>query len=244
MELLKFENIKKGFGKREILKGVSFNVKAGEIFELKGECLHHLLNVARIKAGEQIMVLNGNGLEIITQLEKATNKSAFLKVVKINFKEKNTWMDLALCLPKKEAYESILKSSVEMGISNIIQVKSEFSQKIFLSEERTDKIIETALVQSNNPYLPVLQKTIEFETLIEIVSGYDYVFAFSTKIKCDQKKINFGKKNLMLIGPEGGFSESEEKAINVLANVNLLKMDLPIMRAPTAVNVALGYLQG
>jgi len=225
-------------------KSINEDIQTGEVFELRGECIHHLLNVVRVKNGEQVMVLNGNGLEVITEMEKATSKAVFLKVLKINQKTKNTWMDLAIALPKKEAYESILKASVEMGIANIIQVRSEYSQKIFLSQERTDKIIETALVQSNNPHIPVLKKTIEFKELIEIARDYDGVFAFSTRIGHNQKKIKVGKKNLMLIGPEGGFSKKEEEVITSLDNVFLLKLDLPLMRSTTAVNVALGYLMG
>ena len=226
-------------------KSISENIQIGEVFELKGEAVHHLVNVVRIKAGEQVMILNGNGLEVVTQIESSFKKSAFLKVCEIRKKDKKSWMDLALCLPKKDAYESILKSCVEMGISNIIQIKSVYSQKVFLSPERVDKIIETALIQSNNPYFPAIEKAIEFRDLIKKAQSYDHIFVFSTKTNQTVKTtLSIGKKNLMLIGPEGGFSKSEEEEIYSLANVNLLKLDLPIMRSTTAVNVALGYLLG
>jgi len=226
-------------------KSISENIQIGEVFELKGDSVHHLINVVRIKSGEQVMVLNGNGLEVVTQIESSFKKSAFLKVCEIRKKEKNGWMDLALCLPKKDAYESILKSCVEIGISNIIQIRSEYSQKVFLSQERIDKIIETALIQSNNPYFPEIGKTIEFKDLIKKAQSYDQIFVFSTKTnQVADTVLQVGKKNLMLIGPEGGFSKNEEEEIYSFANVNLLKLDLPIMRSTTAVNVALGYLLG
>src|SRR5690606_7785814 len=107
--------------------------------------------------------------------------------------------------------------------------------------ERMNKHLVSAMEQSNNYILPELElnvlSTLDF-------SQYDNVYLFSTrKVEGDVKsKLTTAERNLILIGPEAGFSTQELIQIEKLSQIKLINLPTPILRAPTAVSCAVGYL--
>jgi 16S rRNA (uracil1498-N3)-methyltransferase len=207
---------------------------------IEGEKLHHLRNVVRIKEGEEILILNGNGSGRVYSVLEMRKKSISLQSSsEIIIKENSLGIDLCIGKVKKDAMDLIFKQACEMGIERVYIVESEYAQNYPLKEERIDKLLISGIEQSNNYWLPQVIET----SLDEMSSsGYQSVVLATPGGQKTLKKIE--GRILLLIGPEGGFSEAETSQILAIENIHQLHLEMNILRAPTAVTCAVGYLHG
>jgi 16S rRNA (uracil1498-N3)-methyltransferase len=208
---------------------------------------HHLINVVRIQIGEEILLLNGMGAKILAKVVGLEKNRVNFEVIESLQLEKTDKFHLAIGLPKKDAFEEVLRNSTELGISNILYFKSQFSQQDFVFNERIKRVLVSSLIQSNNPHFPSLEKVTDLNALIKKFSQYDKVIYF-----CSHTKIPSGieldlrekDKILLIIGPEGGFSAEEEDLLTQNNLVNTQHLPSFILRAPTAVVAAMGWVMG
>jgi 16S rRNA (uracil1498-N3)-methyltransferase len=151
-------------------------------------------------------------------------------------------MIFPISLPKKDAFEEILKISVECGVNEIHPLSSKYSQYQFIESERSNKLIESALIQSNNFYWPSIKPQINLDSFLN--STKSEIFYFTSKpVSIDKKIFSPSLLNsIILIGPEGGFSNEEDEIISNHKNSIPLHLSTPILRAPTATAAAFGYL--
>ena len=91
-------------------------------YQLRGDAAHHLVNVVRIEMGEEILLLNGSGLRVKTQVSSLSKKEVMLTKLEHSEDSRHFVMDLALGIPKKEALELSLKQAVELGFRKIFLV--------------------------------------------------------------------------------------------------------------------------
>jgi 16S rRNA (uracil1498-N3)-methyltransferase len=219
----------------------SFNdVREGEVLTITGDAAHHL-NVVRVKNNEVILLLNGKGSilkGVITSLSK--NQIDF-KIEHAETFEYKHELSLAIANPKKDAFEDILKSAVELGLKHIYPLLSDFSQYDYIPSERIQRVLESALIQSNNPYFPIIH---EQQTLKNFLSFHqDTLVFFNSQINPETaKKAIQNVAKTILIGPEGGFSPNEVEEILKVERVQEIHLPTAIMRAPTAVASSVGYL--
>lgn len=209
-----------------------------ESYLLKDESLHHLVNVVRIEAHEEVLLLNGKGLKVLTAVEEVSKK--FLKLKKLSSSEerRSFILDLALGMPKREALELSLKQATELGFRRIYLVKSEYSQMKYPETERTFKLLVSALEQSNGAFLPEI-----IETSWNEVPYMDYEASIFFDSRPNKQSLELkGENNLLIIGPEGGFSPEEHDFFNGLDNIRMLNLPTPILRTPTAIAAGAGIV--
>jgi 16S rRNA (uracil1498-N3)-methyltransferase len=210
---------------------------------ISGESAHHL-NVVRVKVGDEILLINGMGEKSISIIESISKKEVIIKTGKIFSEQQKHQFCLGLALPKKDAFEEILKMAVELGVSEIFPLSSKFSQMKYAPNERFDRLIESAMIQSNNLFWPKIHEQLELTNFLTALDSP--LFYFSSIEASSNKKIsqrtNLSSKIVILIGPEGGFSPDEEQQISSQKNVTLIHFPTPILRAPTAVATSIGYL--
>lgn len=211
----------------------------GKELTLDGDSARHLIKVIRIKKFERILLLNGNGCKSEVEITHIDRKTLTLKVISSVLVKDSRRLSLFLGLPKKDAFESIVKMSSEIGIKNIYLYRSEFSQQSIEINDRIERIEESAIVQSNNPFKINFSEVSSFDEVFRDFSNIVHFSTFSNTQFTDDKLLG---EALMVIGPEAGFSESEEEAINSFDNVSVLNLETNIMRAPTALAVASGYM--
>ena len=205
-----------------------------------GEEPSHHLNVTRVKAGEEILVLNGAGLRVVTSVMSIGKKQVELKVQYFEQLERKHSLSLAIGLPKKDAFEDILKMSVELGIVNIYPLTTNFSQYLYEPSDRIQRIIESAMIQSNNCYFPVIHPQVTLENFVNNYNNPLY-FLNSIEEKTSLSAIKNGQ-SCFLIGPEAGFTKDEIKLLRSHKNISEIHLPTPILRAPTAVAAAAGFL--
>lgn len=209
---------------------------------LDGEKFHHLAKVLRVKVNDEILFLDGNGSSrksIVTIISKKTIECRFTQ--KCETTTKNSALSVALGKTKRDALELSLKQLVEIGIETIYIFNSEYSQRIEFKEERLHKLLQAALEQSNAKFIPKIS-FIDFEDLFKIeMENIIYFSSFrSERSDIDPKQ----RKNLVIIGPEGGLSNEEESRLANLENCQTIKLPTNLMRAPTATSFCLGYCLG
>ncbi len=212
----------------------------GDTFNIEGERAHHL-QVVRVRSNEILKVLNGQGQILLAQVRSIAKNNVELVVSQIEYAERSHNISLAIALPKKEAFEDILKMAVELGISVIHPLKSDYSQYDFSPSERIERIVESALVQSNNPFLPQIKTQTSLGQFLK--EHTDPIVFFNSQISDKQSLVKF-KNQTLLIGPEGGFSAQEIDEIRSRNALIEIHLPTPILRAPTAVASSVGYILG
>jgi 16S rRNA (uracil1498-N3)-methyltransferase len=215
------------------------NVEKNENINVTGESLKHLL-VVRIKTNEEVLVLNGSGLRALTRVNSISKHQVELLVESVEESSPYHEISLAISNPKKDAFEEILKIAVELGVQKIYPLSSQFSQYDFSPSERSNRILESALIQSNNSFFPEIMPQVKLDEFLK--QAVSPIVFFNSKPNKDKIFNNLNGPKIVLIGPEGGFSLEEESKILAKSNTFSIHFSTPILRAPTAVASSIGYL--
>lgn len=210
----------------------------GQEIDLDDLEVYHLITVVRIQKGESLLLLNGKGLQTKTDVLEVTKKKIKVKVLSHTISQPYVTCDVAVGITKREAQEDVIRFCVELGIPRIFPFYSDYSSEKLIAEERLFKIAVSALKQSNNTFLPEIQKPCQLRDLP--LDSYVQIIHFNEENK-SSKNENIVKKSLVLIGAEGGFSSAEVNWLENKKNVLQIHLPTPILRTPTALCVALGY---
>ena len=205
---------------------------------IDGDQARHLIKVVRIKLNENILLNNGDGLGVIGKVIKIEKKSVDIEVINVKKEIKNE-RSIALCMVKKEALELSIRQATELGVNKIFLLNSQYSQENSLKADRLEKIIVSAMEQSNNLFYPEI---INAELSAFVSTNSEDVLLFTSQSSTvDSTKIH--QKMIPLIGPEGGFSDDELNLFKGTVS-NQIHLPTPILRASTAVPTCIGYLLG
>jgi 16S rRNA (uracil1498-N3)-methyltransferase len=206
---------------------------------VENEKFHHLINVCRFKIEDKILLLSGHGEQFESTIIEVNKKNAVLKIHHYQYIQKEKIKRRALiAIPKKEALESMLRASTEMGMDEIYLIRSDFSVESLPSEQRILKVIIPALEQSNNPWLPKIYFIKSWNDFNNW--GENCYVLHSGNLQTNLKSYEISDFTVF-VGPEGGWSEREVNLFND-KKCNSIKFKTPIMRAPTALIYGMGYL--
>lgn len=202
------------------------------------DLIHQWKSVFRYNVGSQVIIFNGDGFDylcIITSLRAlGTTLEVFKKTKNADISQrKNIWLCMALI--KKDNFELIVEKAVELGVSNVVPLLCEHSEKKNLNPKRLDKIIKEATEQSGRGDL---MKVHEVKTLKEL---FESGILPQEKVTFDPNGKSWGEYRnsinqnsiAVFIGPEGGFSPKELEFFKSY-NVNVVSLGSQILRAETA----------
>ena len=211
---------------------------------LSKEHIHYVTNVMRMKRGTNINFFNKEGewLSEIIFLDRDRVEVKFLNKMKESSKQSN--IELAICLVKKNPMETILQKATELGVSRIIPIISERTEVKELNYERAQKIVIEATEQSNQLNPPEVSKVIKLKDFLEkLDSGTKFLFAdVNSQNNLKKKDVEGDFLKTILIGPEGDFSPSERKSILAKANTTSFSISKNILRSDTAVISAISLI--
>ena len=212
-----------------------------DVYSLKGDEAHHLINVVRLQVSEELLLLNGQGLMVFTTVEFVSRKELVLKYIRHEERSNSSIIDLALGIPKKEALELSLKQAVELGVGRIFLVRGDYSQIKIPDLERLEALLINALEQSNSSHLPQLSSS-DWENLP--FSDYAQINWMNSQPTASLSLSSTKGRQLLMVGPEGGFSPNEVLQISKLENLQTIYLPTPILRTPTAMSAGVGFLFG
>jgi len=179
---------------------------------LNNEESKHCIKVLRLKTGDTIQLIDGIGgfyqAKIISENPK---KCEFEIINKIeNYKKRNNKLSIAIAPTKNiNRYEWFLEKATEIGIDEILPFTSFHSERKNIKNERLEKVIVAAIKQSIKAYKPKLYELQSFNNLIKTEFDGQKFIAYCKTSNHLKNEYTPNKNALVLIGPEGGFSEQE-----------------------------------
>ncbi len=191
---------------------------------ITGPDVNHIKNVLRMKQGEEIVICNGQGKDCYCIISKMSETAiiADIKSKKDTKAELKTRITLFQGLPKKDKMELIIQKAVELGVYEIIPVitkrvvvKLEDKKKEEKKLERWQAIAEGAAKQSGRGMIPRVRHFMTYQEAITAASGMELALVPYENAMGMQNTRNImsNLNNLnsvgVLIGPEGGFEDSE-----------------------------------
>ncbi|MCF8368861.1 MAG: 16S rRNA (uracil(1498)-N(3))-methyltransferase [Bacteroidales bacterium] len=181
---------------------------------LSEEESRHCIKVLRLNTGDLIHVTDGIGSLYQAQVTNPNPKKCELKVVSRvrQDKQRNHYLHMAVALTKNiNRFEWFLEKASEIGIEEISPMICEHSERRTVKTARCSKVIISAVKQSLKTFVPKLNEPVSFEQLIsKPFEGEKYIAYCSDQFR-DLLVDVYQKPNnaLILIGPEGDFSEKE-----------------------------------
>lgn len=208
---------------------------------LEGQQFHHLINVVRAKIGEELILLNGKGISANATIISINKKMAHLQIDSSLKQIPKSNLTIALCLPKRDALDLSIKQAVEIGVQKTILVASDFSVNKLVKLDRLERIIESAMEQSNNAYKMKLEITQSLNNIN--YDQFDQVYCLSSQ-DSSSKELHYNQSSriLLIIGPEGGFSNEEREFLNSTSKIQTILLNTHILRTPTALAVGCGHI--
>lgn len=186
-----------------------------ETFFFDKEESKHIIKVLRKKEGDNLFVTNGLGFLFKTEITLASDSKCFVKIVSSEKSEPLKYQLHLAVAPTKmnDRFEWFLEKATEIGISEITPIICEHSERKIIKTDRFDKIIQSAMKQSLQYYLPKLNEPIAFKDFMkQSNNGLNLIAHCEETDKKSLKEVAKSNENItILIGPEGDFSEKEIK---------------------------------
>jgi len=187
-----------------------------DLLYIEGDECRHLVQVMRIQKGAQVHLIDGKGQLVIAEVIQNDKKSIQLKPIAREKVQKKWNFNLTLAfVPTKnnDRNEWLIEKIVEIGVDQILPIQSKHMELKFWKPDRIEKIIKSAVKQSQKVILPQLQPIQPFKAILPL--NFDYKLIAHCN-KGNQKFITetlpktLEQNNILIcIGPEGDFSENE-----------------------------------
>ncbi|MDM1406764.1 16S rRNA (uracil(1498)-N(3))-methyltransferase [Myroides sp. DF42-4-2] len=176
----------------------------------------HIIRVLRKKEGDILFVTNGRGTLFETKISLASDRSCLTEIINYSDKEQKPFrLHLAVAPTKmNERYEWFLEKATEIGICEITPIICDHSERKVIKTERFEKIIQSAMKQSLQLYLPKLNDPISLKEFLKKDHEGELYIAHCEEDKEKEllkNKIKPNENYLLLVGPEGDFSTVEIK---------------------------------
>ena len=191
--------------------------KNNDTFILTQDDSHHVINVMRMNIKDNIEVVYDNKLYICEIIELNTPVKCKIIEEKESIERNIPKVIIVQALVKEQKMDYILQKACELGVYKIIPVNTERSVVKLDNDkkkiDRWNKILKEASEQSKRCDIPILDRIYKFNELLNL--DFKEKFICSTKenkklLKSTLSKININDTIVYVIGPEGGFSPSEE----------------------------------
>ena len=185
----------------------------------------HIVQVLRMKAGEKLLLTDGKGNLLTCSIADDHKKHCLVKVEETRHKAQATRkVSVAISLIKNtNRFEWFLEKATEIGVSEIIPMICERTEKEKFRYERMQGICISAMLQSQQVWLPVLHEPVKFENLESWIpktfgggNGFNYIAHCleGNKNLLSHSHISTSAESLICIGPEGDFTPKEiERAL-------------------------------
>ena len=219
----------------------------GKIITISGDEAHHILNVMRLTDGDKIIIFDGTGSEYHSFIKESNPKSKNLVCeiiqTKRPLKETLPKVTLAQAVPKKTKMDYIVEKATELGVFEIIPIISDrtivrpdgvsSSKKV----DRWNKLAITASKQCGRVSIPIVRDFTMYKDILTKLDSYDLILMAHLEegtfpLKEAIKEFTNGNI-LVFIGPEGDFTEEENKGLKY-ENCKFVSLGNRVLKSDTA----------
>ena len=217
---------------------------------------HHIKDVMRMHVGENVIAcIKGTNIIYLCEILELSKK-VLLKIIEERQEnnELNIKVSIAHGLVRKDKQEEVIRRLVELGAYKYIPVVMDRSiiklkkEDYKFKNDRLERIVKEASEQSERNEFLILNDIITFNDLVKSFNVYDLILFAHARKKDDlslKKYLNIDKNVnniLVIIGPEGGFSEKEENTLFENDKVHTISLGKRVLRTETAPLAAMAIL--
>jgi 16S rRNA (uracil1498-N3)-methyltransferase len=179
----------------------------------------HVVQVLRMQNGEQLQLTDGKGNLFTCEITDNNRKRCTVSILSTHHSPLTTHrISIAIALLKNtNRFEWFLEKATEIGVTEIIPLVCERNEKTSFKFERMKSILVSAMLQSQQTFLPVLHEPVKYDNLVK--KQFDNCTKYiahcedeNNKQPLTDKLINQSTNQLILIGPEGDFTKQEIEA--------------------------------
>ena len=230
--------------------------KLNEYIEISDNKFHKISSVLRMKNGEKINIFDGKGNSQIMEIEEVFKDKIRLRKIHsiVEKQKKKPEVLLAISIIKPSRFEIAVEKTSELGVSKIIPLITENTNDIFvrrMNNNRLDRmrnISISASEQCGNDFISEIESPLTLEQIMSLKdedTGLILFYENLKEIKNNSLDIKKFKKVIILIGPEGGFSDEEYKSLQNESIVlglgdNILRTETAAICAVHEINSKLG----
>lgn len=185
------------------------------VITLDEDTSKHITGVLRMKAGSELVLTDGKGSKAVAVIEDDHRKRCTVRVTDRSHETATKpAVTIAISLVKNMArFEWFLEKATEIGVTEIIPLLCERTEKEKFRSDRLQNILVSALLQSQQVSMPVLQEPMAFERVIRTSNAADKFIAHCLEWDKQQLAAFSGNNSaIILIGPEGDFTPAEIEA--------------------------------
>jgi len=183
-------------------------------FALNENSSRHIVQSLRMQPGEELRLTDGKGLSALAVIREANKKRCLIEVRERTLHDpplRHVQIGLSL-LKNATRFEWFLEKATELGVSEIIPLRCTRTEKINFRMDRMQNILESAMIQSQQVWMPVIQEPREFSVRVaEAKTGQRFIAHCEKDVK---RRLSAAldsavSSRLILIGPEGDFTKEE-----------------------------------
>lgn len=211
-----------------------------------GDDVHHISKVLRYKIGDKVICCDNQGKTVIAIINDINFEQITCEILSLIEEDNEPMIDITLAqaLPKSDKMDFIIQKGTEIGIRSFIPFTSERTivqlndKKEQKRLERWAKIAKEASEQSHRSMVPRILPIVNFGELLNTIDNNIFtIIAFEKEKEItlfETLEVNKDvEKILLIIGPEGGFTEKEiELAIS--HGAHSISLGKRILRTETA----------
>ena len=223
---------------------------------IEGSEVRHIKNVLRLKSGDTIRLFDGQGFEYEAVIQRLLANRVEIRVTRKMpaTRESPVQIAVAQALLKEKKMDRLLRHLCELGITHWVPFICERSvpkpgaNRWPARVERWGKILKESCKQCQRARLPEILKMMSFEEVVQYGQSCDLKIVFyeneSTTLHSLMSPAPHlaPKKILLILGPEGGFSDQEIEKITAAGFV-VAGLGPRILRAETGTLAACTLIQ-
>lgn len=219
---------------------------------VSGPQAHHLIRVLRVKAGNRLVCFDGKGTEAQATVQQVSQKDLLVHLGDRVSSPARPWtITLGVGIPKKGRFDQIVDQSTQLGVDRIIPLATARgvvripTGKVDRTHARWVQISIEAGKQCGVSRLPVIQPVTPWRTMRTSLHEYDLALIGTLQgpyqgLSSLLSDRNAGKV-LLLIGPEGDFTEEEiQQALQ--AGAHRFGLGSTVLRSETAALAAVSLI--
>ena len=232
---------------RKVRLHVEAPLAAGGEVALSRDQANYLVNVLRLKSGDEVLLFNGRDGEWLARLA-SQGKRALAAALAERLRAQPPPADLHfLFAPLKHArLDYLVQKAVEMGVSRLQPVITRHTHVARVNLARMRANVVEAAQQCGILSLPDVAEPLGFAAAVADSSRLLVFCDERAEVQDPVAALKAAPKGLpvsLLIGPEGGFADDERAALIKRGNVARIALGPRILRADTAAVAALALLQ-
>lgn len=184
--------------------------------ELPEEEAQHCTRVLRLSTGDEITLTDGKGYFYQAEITAASNKRCMVSIRESIFQEPlwHCHLHIAMAPTKNmDRNEWFAEKATEIGLDELTFLNCRYSERKVIKNERIEKILISAIKQSLKARLPKLNGMMDFDKFIaQDFKGQKFIaHCYEGEKPLLKNVLKANEDALVLIGPEGDFSEEEVK---------------------------------